>query len=209
MTKNADGSEEPHYPLARSLYSFKVLKECPIILVLLLQIHRKFVNETVEELVPLIVKALALQPAFQLQAHKEAAAAGDVFVGVSPAIKNRSAYVEFKAMQIKTLSFVAYILKNFMGTLKAHQQAVADSVVMLMKDCPPEAPGIRKELLVATRHLWASDFRTSFVPHIDILLNEKVLVGTGVTSREALRQVLSIAQFLGVIVNADSLVRHF
>jgi transformation/transcription domain-associated protein len=51
----ADG-EEGNQRLARSLYSFKVLKECPIILVLLLQIHRKFLNETVGDLVPLIVQ---------------------------------------------------------------------------------------------------------------------------------------------------------
>lgn len=33
----------------------------------------------------------------------------------------------------------------------------------------------------------SSDFRTAFVPFIDMLLDEKVLVGSGVTSREALR----------------------
>lgn len=97
------GEEEGSYnlPLAPSLLSFKVLKECPIILVLLLQIHRKFVNETVENLVPLIINVLGLQPKLQIEAHKEAAANGEEFVGVSPAIKNRAAYAEFKAMQVK------------------------------------------------------------------------------------------------------------
>lgn len=42
-------------------------------------------------------------------------------------------------------------------------------------------------MLVATRHILSIDFRQSFVPKIDILLNEKVLVGTGVTSHETLR----------------------
>jgi len=55
QNSTADG-EEGNQRLARSLYSFKVLKECPIILVLLLQIHRKFLNETVGDLVPLIVE---------------------------------------------------------------------------------------------------------------------------------------------------------
>ena len=44
-----------------------------------------------------------------------------------------------------------------------------------------------QELLIATRHMLSSDFRTAFVPFIDMLLDEKVLVGSGVTSREALR----------------------
>jgi transformation/transcription domain-associated protein len=33
----------------------------------------------------------------------------------------------------------------------------------------------------------SSEFRTTFVPFIDLLLNEKVLVGAGVTSKESLR----------------------
>lgn len=40
---------------------------------------------------------------------------------------------------------------------------------------------------MATRHILSIDFRQAFVPKIDILLNEKVLVGTGVTSHETLR----------------------
>jgi len=48
-----------------------------------------------------------------------------------------------------------------------------------------------QELLVATRHILTSDSRASFVPYIDILLEERVLVGTGISSREALRYVLS------------------
>jgi transformation/transcription domain-associated protein len=48
-------------------------------------------------------------------------------------------------------------------------------------------PDILQELLVATRHILTSDSRSSFVPYIDVLLDEKVLVGTGITCRESLR----------------------
>jgi len=41
--------------------------------------------------------------------------------------------------------------------------------------------------MVATRHIWYTDFRLAFVPHIELLLNDDILVGTGVTSRETLR----------------------
>lgn len=54
-------------------------------------------------------------------------------------------------------------------------------------DMPQEATGTRKELLVATRHILATDFRTAFVPHLDSLLDERVLVGNGTTSLELLR----------------------
>ncbi|KAJ3340113.1 hypothetical protein HDU93_007338 [Gonapodya sp. JEL0774] len=173
--------------VARSLYSFKVLKECPINIVMLLQVYKKMTANTIGLFVPLIIDVLALQPSAQRTAHDEAAEKGDIFVGVSPNIRNRGAYGEFKSMQIKTISFIAYIMRNYIAQLKPYQSKIADGVMALMKDCPPEMSTIRKELLVATRHIWASEFRSSFVPRIDTLLNEKVVVGTGVTSREILR----------------------
>ena len=44
-----------------------------------------------------------------------------------------------------------------------------------------------QELLVATRHVLSTDFRGAFLSKIDILSNEKVLVGAGITSHETLR----------------------
>jgi transformation/transcription domain-associated protein len=131
-----------HIP--KSLFSFKVLTECPIIIALLFQVHKKFVNPNVADLVPCIIKAIALQPAQQKAAHDEAAANNTIFVGVSPLIKNRAAFSELKALQVKTVSFFAYILKGYMSIFKPHAQTVADCVVGLMKDTPPEASATRK-----------------------------------------------------------------
>ena len=52
-----------------------------------------------------------------------------------------------------------------------------NSVIQLLISCPAEAVGTRKELLVATRHILATDFRRGFFAHIDVLLDEKVGVG--------------------------------
>lgn len=46
---------------------------------------------------------------------------------------------------------------------------------------------VEQELLVATRHVWYTDFRQAFVKHVDYLLCEDVLVGTGLTAKETLR----------------------
>jgi transformation/transcription domain-associated protein len=46
-------------------------------------------------------KALGLQARPQLEAANAAKAKGETFVGVSPAIKNRSAYTEFIVAQVK------------------------------------------------------------------------------------------------------------
>ncbi len=57
----------------------------------------------------------------------------------------------------------------------------------MLKDCPPEASATRKELLVATRHVLSTEYRAHFVGQIDTLLDERVLIGTGVTSHETQR----------------------
>ncbi|KAI9209824.1 uncharacterized protein BJ171DRAFT_609195 [Polychytrium aggregatum] len=187
QSENAASKTSTTKPLQKSVMSFKVLTECPIIIALLFQLHRKYVQSNVTIFVPLIIKVLALQPKLQKEAHAHAEAAGIIFVGVSPKITNRTAYAELKALQVKTVSFIAYILRSFFSLLRHNMNEIAESVVTLMKDCPPEASATRKELLVATRHIWYTDFRQGFIPYIDILLNEDVLIGTGVTSRETLR----------------------
>ncbi|KAF9581361.1 hypothetical protein BGW38_001654, partial [Lunasporangiospora selenospora] len=183
----ADGTDQPSKVLAKSLFSFKVLTECPIIVVLLFQTHRQYVNPNVHLFVPLIIHMLGLQASQQAEAQKQASARGEIFVGVSPAIRNRQVYTEFIVAQVKTMSFLAYILRGAANVLRPHQNQIPDFVIRLLRDCPPEAAATRKELLVATRHILTIDFRQAFVPKIDILLNEKVLVGTGVTSHETLR----------------------
>jgi len=49
-------SDQPSKILAKSLFSFKVLTECPIIVVLLFQTHRQFVNPNIATFVPLIIQ---------------------------------------------------------------------------------------------------------------------------------------------------------
>ena len=44
-----------------------------------------------------------------------------------------------------------------------------------------------QELLVATRAIFYTEFRGAFVKHLDLLLDESVVVGPGITQRDALR----------------------
>ncbi|RUP49800.1 hypothetical protein BC936DRAFT_141434 [Jimgerdemannia flammicorona] len=194
MSPAADVTETPKV-LAKSLYSFKVLTECPIIVVLIFQSYRKFANDNIPKFVPLIIEVWqcsrlntqCLQARPQIEAALAARAKGEIYAGVSSTIKNRAVYTEFIVAQVKTMSFLAYILRSYAFLLRPHQNQIPDFVIRLLRDCPPEASATRKELLVATRHILSTDFRTSFVSKIDILLNEKVLVGTGVTSHDTLR----------------------
>lgn len=71
--------------------------------------------------------------------------------------------------------------------MKPSEKAISEAVIRLMKTCPGEALATRKELLVATRHILATEFREGFYQHIDMLLDESILIGDGKQFFETLR----------------------
>lgn len=180
-------NEHNSKPLQRCLYSFKVLTECPIIVVLLYSTHKQVVRTSLTAFIPHIIEMLELQAPPQANAHAAAASRGEIYTSISPQIKNRAAYGEFIIAQVKTMSFLAYALRSFSPALKPYHARIPDFVVRLLQDCPCELSAARKELLVATRHILSTDFRTIFIPKVDILLNERVLIGDGLTVHETLR----------------------
>lgn len=174
-------------PLLKGMQSFKVLAECPIIVVSIFQVYRATVGANVKLFVPLIKRVLLLQAQPQEQAHAEAAARGTIFTGVSPNIRNRAAFGEFITAQVKTMSFLAYLLRVYSQQLTDFLPTLPNIVVRLLKDCPREKSGARKELLVAIRHIINFNFRKIFLAKIDELLDERTLVGDGLTVYETMR----------------------
>ena len=77
----------------------------------------------------------------------------------------------------------------------------------LLRNCPQEVAHLRRELLIAARHILATDLRnsmlvthkpdchlnycliTGFVACIDQLFDESLLIGTGWTTRETVRSL--------------------
>ena len=104
MMPGQDPSTEVQLPakmLVKGMQSFKVLAECPIIVVSLFQAHRTCVHKNVKQFVPLIKEMLLLEAGPQEEAHKIAKGEGKVFTGVSSNIKNRAAFGEFITAQVK------------------------------------------------------------------------------------------------------------
>ncbi len=169
----AAGPAEPIQPVQksylRSIQSCKVLTECPIIVVLLFQLYPRFVNHNVPAFIPMIVRTLGLSP-------PEGAAK-----------THPTQFLDFIAAQVKTLSFLAYMMRSAMEALKPYKDNIPRYVLQLLINTPPQAAAIRKELLIATRHILATEFRVGFAPHISRLLDENCMVGTGKTCRETLR----------------------
>ena len=72
--------------LTKSTESFKVLTECPLIVMLLFQLYPRYISTTIPNLIPLMVQTLALRPP-QAAVHR-----------------TRLACTDFMAAQVKTLS---------------------------------------------------------------------------------------------------------
>jgi transformation/transcription domain-associated protein len=146
--------------LTRSTESFKVLTECPLIVMLLFQLYPRYIQTTIPSLIPMMVQTLALRPPRAGSRHPLACA-------------------DFMAAQVKTLSFLTYLLRAFADFMRPYQESIPKCVIQLLLMCPPESASIRKDILVATRHILATDFRVGFFSQIDVLLDEKVLIGHG------------------------------
>ena len=181
----ADGQVNQH--LLKGMQSFKVLAECPIIVVSIFQAHRTSVSQNVKKFVPLIKSILMLQARPQAKAHTDAAQQGTIFTGVSKEIKNRAAFGEFITAQVKTMSFLAYLLRVYAQQLQDFLPTLPVVVVRLLKDCPKERSSARKELLVAIRHIINFNYRRIFLSKIDELLDERTLIGDGLTVYETMR----------------------
>lgn len=173
--------------LIKGLHSFKVIAECPIIVVSIFQTHKDVVSNNVKKFVPLIQRMLLTQAAPQEKAHADAATHGTIFIGVAKDIKNRAAFAEFVMAQVKTMSFLAYLLRMYAQQFSDFLPSLPSIVIRLLRDCPKEKCSTRKELLVAVRHIVNFNFRKIFLKSIDDLLDERTLLGDGLTAYESLR----------------------
>ena len=176
-------------PLLKSMQSFKVLAECPITVVSIFQAHRESVPKNVETFMPRVIKVLETQCPLQEQAHSQATEQKTIHYGVAKDIKNRTAFAEMVNAQVKTMSFLAYILRQYAQKMQGFLPKLPRIVVRMLRDCPKERCAIRRELLVAMRHLINFNFRSIFLSVIDDLLDERTLLGDSLTSYEALKPI--------------------
>ncbi|CEH17271.1 Histone acetyltransferase SAGA, TRRAP/TRA1 component, PI-3 kinase superfamily [Ceraceosorus bombacis] len=186
-TSSAHANAQPKM-LVKSSSSFKVLTECPIAIVLILQTFRSTVASAIRLFVPLIIEdCLRLEAPQQRDARLAAKAKGEVLVGAVPGIQNPALYADFMSTQVKMMSFLAYVTKGTADAMRPYAEEFPIIAVRLLQDLPPDASQSRKELLVATRHILSTELRSAFISQVDVLLDERVMTGTGITSRETLR----------------------
>lgn len=170
--KNPDNTPIQITLIPRATNSLKVLAELPIIVVLMYQLYKNNVHHEVSDFIPLILVTITLQPS---QEQMKA-----------PTF-NREVFVDFMSAQIKTLSFLAYIVRLYQDQVTAQAGRLTQGMLSLLKYCPPEVAHLKKELLIAARHILATELRNNFVSCIDQLFDDAILIGTGWTAYESLR----------------------
>ena len=124
-TSGTNNSTPPHLS---SMRSFRVLTECPLIVMLLFQLYPTFISTNIPTLVPHMMNGLSLRPT------------------PTSIASSQPRYKELIACQVKSLSFLTYLLRGFSNLMLPHRDAIARSVVALMRTCPESAVGTRKEV---------------------------------------------------------------
>ncbi|KAI5963026.1 TRA1 [Candida pseudojiufengensis] len=196
--------EGPSKTLRRAMFSFKTLAECPITMVSLYSSYKSLAATSIPQFLPKIIHILQLQVKQQQQYHEESD--NNIVTSVSPNVQNRQAYSDFILGQVKAASFLAYVFirgyaSQFMKPEES--QCIPDVILRLLQDCPAELSVARKELLHATRHILSTPFRTQFIPKLELLFDEKILIGDGLTSYETLRPLAysTVADFIHNVRN--------
>ena len=184
------GEHQQTRALVKGLHSFKVVAECPIIVVSIFQAHRALAPKNVNKFTPRIKNTLLLEAEPQRRAHEEAKSRDDSFTGVAKEIKAKGqagAFGELVTAQVKTMSFLAYLLRAYQSSLSEFLQILPQLTVRLLQDVPRAHTATRKELLVAIRHIINFNFRSIFLPVILPLLDTCTLVGDSLTADVTLR----------------------
>ena len=203
----------PAKQLCKASESLKCASESPLVVMMLLQNYQRYVDASVPQLIPLLIKALTQS------AHKEPPPLPAALVnaltpstngdGTSAAppddeksaqdratlrslererdTRFRAALSDFYTAQVKCVSFIAHIFRGYAQHIQTQQDTLAVCVVQLLQNCPGEFPSARKDLLVAIRHMLLSEFKKALLRQAPKLLDEKLLIGEGKLVFDTLR----------------------
>ncbi|VDL86654.1 unnamed protein product [Schistocephalus solidus] len=136
-------------PYAPSLISllFKLIEEIPILVVLMYQLFKQQIHHDVSEFIPLIMEFINMKPLPEQR--------------LDPAFR-QDKFIDFLAAQVKTLSFLAYVIKIYQDLVEQHSTALVKGMMNLLVTCPPSVTNMRKEFFIAARHiLGAQEIRPS------------------------------------------------
>jgi transformation/transcription domain-associated protein len=107
-----------------SSLSFKVVTECPKIVMLIFKSHTSLIPQYMPQFIPQMLEAVSLK------------ATPEAFTDIrlyTPRL------AEMIACQVKTLSFLTYLLKGFATKMREYMYTLAEAVIHLFRNCPADA----------------------------------------------------------------------
>ncbi|XP_025424212.1 transformation/transcription domain-associated protein [Sipha flava] len=170
--ETSENNVETYNVVPRSISSLKILQELPIAIVLIYQLYKDNVKRELSEYIPTIIRIIPLQPSIHYKSHPN---------------YNKEILVELISAQIKVLSYLAFVIKPFTDIVIVHSTQLVEGMIGMLESCPMEVTHLRKELLIASRHILNTELRIKFIPYMDKLLDENTLLGRGWTTTENLK----------------------
>ncbi|CAH8640584.1 unnamed protein product [Heterobilharzia americana] len=145
----------------------------PILVVLMYQLFKQHIHKDVSDFIPLVMDFINIKPTEEQKKNVDF---------------SQEVFIDFMAAQVKTLSFLAYVIKIYQALVEHHSASLVQGMMNLLVNCPPSVTNMRKEFFIAARHiLSAQEIRPKFLQVLDELMNEEILIGQGFTIRDALR----------------------
>ncbi|XP_043460946.1 transformation/transcription domain-associated protein-like [Leptopilina heterotoma] len=186
--KDEDGNLITYNLIPRTRLSLKFLQKVPSFLITLRSLYKQQTGEIIMEIVSLLVTLITLKTCDPIPDC------------------NREILYEFVGLQVKCLMLVSYNIKDFIDIIFETSATLFKGVVDLLRACPTEATHFRKEIFIYFRYLILSKFQRQFISHIDQLLDEELLFGSGFTANETLRSFAFnvIADFIHQVRNVLS-----
>lgn len=63
--------------------------------------------------------------------------------------------------QIRTLSFLAYITRIYQDVVMKNHKMMVEGMLNMLRLCPKEVTGLRRDLFIASRHILSTELRIS------------------------------------------------
>ncbi|VDM94952.1 unnamed protein product [Thelazia callipaeda] len=166
--------------IPRASQSVKVLSELPMFSVVMCQFHRHHMLNELAEIISLMVQYCSLSIPDDQQSN----------ISFSSVLAD-----EFYFSQMRVLIFLGFIAArtvvfNVGEVISSKGTQIVQAIIKMLNHCPHENYAMRRELLGHLKSIFVSDLQTKFIPFIPKLFDETLMLGSGYSSVDFLRQTM-------------------
>lgn len=163
--------------LPNAMSCLSTLKELPLLILLLISIYKqKILEDSVISIAPLVARIINSDT--DTWENKLDPESKELFV----------------VAQVKMVTFLAFIMKTTaFSQLDLSTEELTTSIFRIIKNCSPNATTAKRDILLAFSRFNQNNetsIKTEFVKHIDKLTDDHFMVGTDITSKYNLRNIL-------------------